>query len=77
MHVTGAGHSLRPRQITGLPIAMNHHGGPAACPNDARLSRIKLQRELLAGVERVMLGDEAVAEAGRRFARQMREQRTP
>lgn len=55
----------------------NHHGGPAACPNDARLSRAMLQKELPAGAERELLSDEAIAEAGRRFARRMREERTP
>lgn len=55
----------------------NHHGGRAACPNDTRLPRAMLQDELLEGIQREMLSDEAVAEAGRRFARRMREERTP
>ena len=50
----------------------HHHGGRPACSNDARLSRARLEKDLLAAIEKDLLSDEAVAEAGRRYTRTMR-----
>ena len=44
-----------------------NYGGSSAWSNDARLSRAMLQTELLGAIEKDLLSEEAVAEAGKRY----------